>query len=63
MFVERARVNVYGAPARRRSSGEERAVLFTVIEGEPLGAHALVLEGGERVGDGVPESALGRRTS
>ena len=37
---------------------EERAVLFTVIEGEPLGAHALVLEGGERVGDGVPETAL-----
>jgi xanthine dehydrogenase accessory factor len=37
---------------------EERAVLFTVIEGEPLGAHGLVLEGGERVGDGVPETAL-----
>jgi xanthine dehydrogenase accessory factor len=36
----------------------ERAVLFTVIEGEPLGAHALVLEGGERVGDGIPEAAL-----
>ena len=37
---------------------EERAVLFTVIEGEPLGAHALVLEGGETHGDGVPEEAL-----
>jgi xanthine dehydrogenase accessory factor len=37
---------------------EERAVLFTVIEGEPLGAHALVLEGGERLGDGVPYDAL-----
>jgi xanthine dehydrogenase accessory factor len=37
---------------------DERAVLFTVIEGEPLGAHALVLEGGERHGDGVPEEAL-----
>src|SRR5262245_61606688 len=37
---------------------EERAVLFTVIEGEPLGAHALVLEGGERHGDGVPEEVL-----
>jgi xanthine dehydrogenase accessory factor len=37
---------------------EVRAVLFTVIEGAPLGAHALVLEGGERVGDGVPEAAL-----
>jgi xanthine dehydrogenase accessory factor len=37
---------------------DERAVLFTVIEGEGLGAHALVLEGGERHGDGVPEAAL-----
>jgi xanthine dehydrogenase accessory factor len=37
---------------------DERAVLFTVIEGEPLGAHELVLEGGERHGDGVPEEAL-----
>jgi xanthine dehydrogenase accessory factor len=37
---------------------EERAVLFTIIEGDPLGAHALVLEGGERHGDGVPEVAL-----
>ena len=34
---------------------EERAVLFTVIEGEGLGAHMLVLEGGERLGDGVPD--------
>jgi xanthine dehydrogenase accessory factor len=39
---------------------DERAVLFTVIEGEGLGAHALVLEGGERHGDGVPEEALGQ---
>jgi xanthine dehydrogenase accessory factor len=37
---------------------EERAVLFTVIEGEPLGAHALALEGGERHGDGLPEELL-----
>ncbi len=37
---------------------EERAVLFTVIEGEAVGAHALVLEGGERVGGGVPEELL-----
>jgi xanthine dehydrogenase accessory factor len=34
---------------------QERAVLFTVIEGEPLGAHLLVLEGGERYGEGIPE--------
>jgi len=37
---------------------EGRAVLFTVIEGEPLGAHALVLEDGERLGDGIPEELL-----
>ena len=34
---------------------EERAVLFTVIEGDPLGAHMLVLEDGERLGDELPE--------
>jgi xanthine dehydrogenase accessory factor len=34
---------------------DERAVLFTVIEGQPLGAHVLVLEDGERVGDDLPE--------
>ena len=37
---------------------EERAVLFTIIEGEPLGARVLVLEGGERHGQGVPEEIL-----
>jgi xanthine dehydrogenase accessory factor len=37
---------------------EERAVLFTVIEGEALGAHALVLEEGERLGDGIPEELI-----
>jgi xanthine dehydrogenase accessory factor len=37
---------------------EQRAVLFTVIEGEPLGAHVLVLEGGERHGDGVPDALV-----
>ncbi|PWU23671.1 MAG: hypothetical protein C5B48_08150 [Candidatus Rokuibacteriota bacterium] len=30
---------------------ERRAVLFTVVEGEPLGAHLLVAEDGERFGD------------
>jgi xanthine dehydrogenase accessory factor len=39
---------------------EERAVLFTVIEGEPLGAHVLMLEGGERHGEGVPEEIAGQ---
>jgi xanthine dehydrogenase accessory factor len=35
---------------------DERAVLFTVIEGEPLGAHMLVLEDGERLGDSLPDA-------
>jgi xanthine dehydrogenase accessory factor len=39
---------------------EERAVLFTVIEGEGLGAHMLVLEGGERLGDVVPDEIAGQ---
>ena len=35
-----------------------RAVLFTVVEGESVGAKALVVEGGETIGDGVPADAL-----
>jgi xanthine dehydrogenase accessory factor len=35
-----------------------RAVLFTVVEGEGLGSKALVIEGGETVGNGVPAAAL-----
>ena len=38
----------------------ERAVLFTVVEGEGVGAKALVVEGGETLGEGVPEEALGQ---
>jgi len=34
---------------------EERAVLFTVVAGEPLGAELLVAEGGDRLGDGPEE--------
>jgi xanthine dehydrogenase accessory factor len=37
-----------------------RGVLFTVVEGEGVGGKALVVEGGETVGEGVPEEALGR---
>jgi xanthine dehydrogenase accessory factor len=33
---------------------DERAVLFTVIEGDGVGSHLLVLEDGERVGDDLP---------
>ena len=38
----------------------ERAVLFTVVEGDGVGAKLLVVEGGETVGDGVPEEAVGQ---
>jgi xanthine dehydrogenase accessory factor len=34
---------------------EERAVLFSVVEGEPLGAELLVTEEGERIGNGPRE--------
>ena len=37
-----------------------RAVLFTVVEGDGVGAKALVVEDGETVGDGVPTWALGQ---
>jgi len=40
----------------RESGG--RAVLFTVVEGEGVGAKTLVVEGGETIGGGVPEDAL-----
>jgi xanthine dehydrogenase accessory factor len=43
---------------RQAVERDERAVLFTVIEGEPLGAHVLALEGGERHGSGVPEELV-----
>ena len=35
-----------------------RAVLFTVVEGHGVGGKALVVEGGETLGDGVPAGAL-----
>jgi xanthine dehydrogenase accessory factor len=43
--------------AELRASGG-RAVLFTVVEGAGVGAKALVVEGGETVGNGVPAGAL-----
>ena len=45
-----------GRLAQLAASGG-RGVLFTVIEGDPLGAKLLVLEGGETVGDGPAELA------
>jgi xanthine dehydrogenase accessory factor len=41
-----------------RSGG--RGVLFTVVEGNGAGGKLLVVEDGERVGDGVPDEAVGR---
>jgi xanthine dehydrogenase accessory factor len=41
-----------------RSGG--RAVLFTVVEGPGAGGKRLVVEGGEQLGDGVPEGALSK---
>lgn len=35
-----------------------RGVLFTVVEGDPVGSKALVIEDGDTVGDGVPAAAL-----
>jgi len=39
-------------------ASQERGVLFTVVEGEDVGAKLLVLESGEHVGDGVPAEAV-----
>ena len=39
-------------------SGDGRGVLFTVVEGEGAGAKALVVEGADPIGDGVPVWAL-----
>ena len=44
--------------ALRQSGG--RGVLFTVVEGDNAGGKALVVEGAETVGDGVPDAALGQ---
>jgi xanthine dehydrogenase accessory factor len=41
--------------ARLRESGE-RGVLFTAVEGDDVGRKVLVLESGERVGDGLDDA-------
>jgi xanthine dehydrogenase accessory factor len=41
----------------RAIADEERAVVFTVVEGEGVGRKLLVTEAGERVGDGPEEAA------
>ena len=45
---------------RQAIDGGERGVLFTVVEGPGAGAKRLVIEGGEQLGDGVPDAALGQ---
>jgi xanthine dehydrogenase accessory factor len=42
--------------AALRESGE-RGILFTVVEGEGAGSNLLLLEGGERLGEGPEEAA------
>jgi xanthine dehydrogenase accessory factor len=56
VFVEPASDEVLERLARVIEH-EERAVLFTVVEGERLGAQLLVTESGERFGDG-PEDQV-----
>jgi xanthine dehydrogenase accessory factor len=43
---------------RAAMDADERGVLFTVVEGPGAGGKLLVIEGGERVGDGVPAEAV-----
>ncbi len=40
----------------RLQESEERGVLFTCVEGDGVGTNVLVLESGERVGDGLDEA-------
>jgi xanthine dehydrogenase accessory factor len=47
-------IDVFVEPLRVEVDEHERAVLFTVIEGEPLGAKLLVREDGTVEGDGPP---------
>ena len=35
---------------------EERGIVFTAVEGDGVGTKVLVLESGERVGDGLEEA-------
>ena len=35
---------------------EERAILFTAVEGDAAGTKVLVFESGERIGDGLEEA-------
>jgi xanthine dehydrogenase accessory factor len=50
-------VNLVGRLAELHAAGG-RGVLFTVVEGDGVGGKALVVEGAETAGEGVPEAAL-----
>jgi xanthine dehydrogenase accessory factor len=56
VFVEEADPEL-SARVAEAVEREERGVLLTVVEGEPIGAQLLVLEGGERLGNGPAELA------
>jgi xanthine dehydrogenase accessory factor len=60
VFVEEAD-DALSARLAQALEREERGVLFTVVEGEPLGAELFVLEDGERHGDGP--AALAERAN
>jgi xanthine dehydrogenase accessory factor len=54
LFVGRAPDELVGRLLKILET-EERAVLLTVVEGEPLGAELLATEGGDRFGEGPEE--------
>jgi len=56
VFVEEANEDLRDRVAQAIEN-EEPGVLFTVVDGEPVGAQLLVLESGERFGDGPKELA------
>jgi xanthine dehydrogenase accessory factor len=56
VFVDRAPDELVGCLLEILET-EERAILLTVVEGEPLGAELLVTEAGERFGEGPEELA------
>ena len=56
VFVDRATDELVGRLLEILAT-EERAVLLTVVEGEPLGVELLVTEAGERFGEGPEELA------
>ena len=55
VFLERVGVKLLERLAELRAS-ENRGILFTAVEGEGVGTKVLVLESGERVGEGLEEA-------